>query len=115
DNYARRRHEDTVIYQCVAEHWPEFREDVADQSGLPMFVVADMLAAIIREQGDRRDAPSFGGMAMSTRGKRKGPRDTKNRPSPEQQNAMDAGFGNIVPSDNQGARFSLAAVEDGRT
>ena len=38
DSYARRRPEETALYQCVAEHWPEFRERMEEQGGLPKFV-----------------------------------------------------------------------------
>ncbi len=39
DGYARRRPEDTVLYQTVAERWPLFREQMEQQGGLPKFVV----------------------------------------------------------------------------
>jgi hypothetical protein len=38
DGYARRRPEDTALYQCVAEHWGEFAERVEEAGGLPSFV-----------------------------------------------------------------------------
>ena len=38
DSYARRRPEDTALHQRVAEHWPEFRERMEEQGGLPKFV-----------------------------------------------------------------------------
>jgi hypothetical protein len=38
DDYARRRPEDTPLYQCIAEHWPEFRERLEEHGGLPKFV-----------------------------------------------------------------------------
>ena len=40
DNYARRRPEETALYELVAEHWPAFRERAEEAgSGLPKFVV----------------------------------------------------------------------------
>ena len=44
DNYTRRRPEDTALYQCVAEHWPEFRERMEEQGGLPKFVEEEFAA-----------------------------------------------------------------------
>ena len=38
DDYARRRPEETALYQCVAEHWSEFRERMEEPAGLPQFV-----------------------------------------------------------------------------
>ena len=38
DAYARRRPEDSALYQCVAECWPEFRERMEGHGGLPKFV-----------------------------------------------------------------------------
>jgi hypothetical protein len=38
DGYARRRPEETALYQCVAEHWPEFRERMEEHGGLPRFI-----------------------------------------------------------------------------
>ena len=38
DGYARRRPEDTVLYQTIAEHWPDFSERLAEHGGLPRFV-----------------------------------------------------------------------------
>ena len=39
DAYARRRPEDAVLYQVVAEHWPAFRERAEEAGGLPKFVI----------------------------------------------------------------------------
>jgi hypothetical protein len=44
DDYARRRPEDSTLYQCVAEHWPEFRERMEEQGGLPGFVQDEFTA-----------------------------------------------------------------------
>src|SRR5690606_11663343 len=44
DNYSRRRPEDTALYQCVAEHWPEFRERMEQRGGLPKFVEEEFQA-----------------------------------------------------------------------
>ena len=44
DEYARRRPEETALYQCVAEHWPEFRERMEEQGGLPGFVQDEFTA-----------------------------------------------------------------------
>lgn len=44
DNYARRRPEETALYQCVAEHWPEFREHLEQRGGLPKFVEEEFQA-----------------------------------------------------------------------
>lgn len=38
DGYARRRPEETVLYQTIAEHWPAFCERLAEHGGLPRFV-----------------------------------------------------------------------------
>jgi hypothetical protein len=38
DDHARRRPEDTMLYQCVAKHWPEFREQIQEHGGLPRFI-----------------------------------------------------------------------------
>jgi hypothetical protein len=38
DDYARRRPEETALYQCVAEHWAEFAERMEEHGGLPRFV-----------------------------------------------------------------------------
>ena len=38
DGYARRRPEETALYQCVAEYWPEFTERMTEHGGLPSFV-----------------------------------------------------------------------------
>ena len=38
DAYARRRPEDSALYQCVAEHWPRFKERMEEHGGLPKFV-----------------------------------------------------------------------------
>lgn len=42
DGYARRRPEETALYQTVAEHWPGFRERVEDAGELPKFIVSDL-------------------------------------------------------------------------
>jgi hypothetical protein len=44
DSYARRRPEDAALYQCVAEHWPEFRARMEEQGGLPKFVEEEFQA-----------------------------------------------------------------------
>ena len=36
--YARRRPEDTVLYQTIARHWPAFSERMEEHGGLPSFV-----------------------------------------------------------------------------
>jgi hypothetical protein len=41
DSYARRRPEETVFYQTIAEHWPGFQERMEEQGGLPKFVVRE--------------------------------------------------------------------------
>jgi hypothetical protein len=41
DGYARRRPEETVLYQTVAERWPLFRERMEESGGLPKFVVRE--------------------------------------------------------------------------
>ena len=41
DGYARRRPEETALYQAVAERWPAFRERVEDAGGLPKFIVRE--------------------------------------------------------------------------
>jgi hypothetical protein len=38
DGYARRRPEETVLYQTIAEHWPRFVEKMEEHGGLPRFV-----------------------------------------------------------------------------
>jgi hypothetical protein len=38
DGYARRRPEETVLYQTIAEHWHNFRERLSEHGGLPRFV-----------------------------------------------------------------------------
>lgn len=38
DSYARRRPEDTLLYQTIAEHWPAFSEHLEQHGGLPRFV-----------------------------------------------------------------------------
>ena len=38
DGYERRRPEATVLYQCIAQHWPGFAERIEEQGGLPKFV-----------------------------------------------------------------------------
>lgn len=38
DSYARRRPEDTLLYQTIAEHWPAFSERLERRGGLPRFV-----------------------------------------------------------------------------
>ncbi len=39
--YRRRRPEETVLYQTVEAHWPEFRERAEEVGGLPRFVVQE--------------------------------------------------------------------------
>jgi len=41
DTYTRRRPEETVFYQTIAEHWPRFRERMENEGGLPKFVVRE--------------------------------------------------------------------------
>ena len=41
EGYARRRPEETVLYQTIAAHWPGFRERMEEQGGLPRFVVKE--------------------------------------------------------------------------
>jgi hypothetical protein len=41
DGYERRRPEETVLYQTIAEHWPSFRERMEGSGGLPQFVVTE--------------------------------------------------------------------------
>ena len=41
DGYARRRPEESLLYQVVAEHWPEFRQRAEEAGGLPRFVVRE--------------------------------------------------------------------------
>jgi hypothetical protein len=38
DGYARRRPEETVLYQTIAEHWPAFSERLEEHGGLPRLV-----------------------------------------------------------------------------
>jgi hypothetical protein len=38
DDYVRRRPEETALYQCVAGHWPEFRQRMEEHGGLPRFI-----------------------------------------------------------------------------
>jgi hypothetical protein len=38
DGYARRRPEETVLYQTIAAHWPSFSERLEEHGGLPRFV-----------------------------------------------------------------------------
>jgi len=38
NGYARRRPEDTVLYQTIATHWPAFSERIAEHGALPSFV-----------------------------------------------------------------------------
>jgi hypothetical protein len=38
DGYARRRPEETVLDQTIAEHWPAFSERLAEHGGFPRFV-----------------------------------------------------------------------------
>jgi hypothetical protein len=37
DSYARRRPEDTLLYQTIVEHWPAFSEHLEQHGGLPRF------------------------------------------------------------------------------
>ena len=39
--YRRRRPEETVLYQTVEAHWPEFHERAEEAGGLPRFVVQE--------------------------------------------------------------------------
>ena len=39
DDYARRRPEQSVLYQVVAQHWPAFRERAEEAGGLPKFII----------------------------------------------------------------------------
>ena len=39
--YARRRPEQTVLYQLVAQHWPGFREFAEQGGALPNFVIRE--------------------------------------------------------------------------
>jgi len=41
EGYFRRRPEETVLYQCIEAHWPEFRERAEEAGGLPKFVVRE--------------------------------------------------------------------------
>ena len=41
DGYERHRPEDTVLYQSIATHWPEFKSRMEEQGGLPLFVVRE--------------------------------------------------------------------------
>ena len=41
DGYARRRPEESVLYQVVEAHWPEFRQRADEAVGLPRFVVRE--------------------------------------------------------------------------
>jgi hypothetical protein len=38
DDYARRRPEETVLYQTIAEHWRAFCERLAEHGGVPRLV-----------------------------------------------------------------------------
>ena len=46
DGEAFQRHllEETVLYQCVAAHWPGFLERAEEAGGLPKFVVREFEA-----------------------------------------------------------------------
>ena len=44
DGYARRRPEETVLYEVIAEHWPRFAARAEEQGGLPKFVVSEFEA-----------------------------------------------------------------------
>jgi Putative transposase/Transposase zinc-binding domain len=44
DSYARRGPEDTALYQCVSSYFPEFRERMHEQGGLPKFVEQEFQA-----------------------------------------------------------------------
>lgn len=41
DGYARRRPEESLLYQVVAAHWPEFRQRAEEAGGLSRFVVRE--------------------------------------------------------------------------
>ncbi|MCP4243707.1 MAG: transposase [bacterium] len=41
DSYQRREPEQTVLYQAIAAHWPEFLERAEELGGLPRFVVRE--------------------------------------------------------------------------
>ena len=41
DGYARHRPEETLLYQVVEAHWPEFRQKAEEEGGLPRFVVRE--------------------------------------------------------------------------
>jgi Putative transposase/Transposase zinc-binding domain len=41
DSYARRRPEDTVLYQTIDEHWAAFSERLEQHGGLPRFVARE--------------------------------------------------------------------------
>jgi len=41
DGYERRRPEESVLYQVVQAHWPDFLERAEEQGGLPRFVVRE--------------------------------------------------------------------------
>ena len=41
DSYARRRPENSVLYQTVSKHWPAFRERLEEAGGVPRFVVRE--------------------------------------------------------------------------
>ena len=43
-SYERRRPEQTVLYQVLAEHWPAFREQAQEAGGLPQFVEREVEA-----------------------------------------------------------------------
>jgi hypothetical protein len=47
DGYARRRPEETALYQCVAEYWPEFTERMTEHGGLPSFVEEEFDAYLV--------------------------------------------------------------------
>jgi len=54
DGYARRTPEDTLLYQVVRQHWPEFLRRAEEEGGLPRFVVREFeeyLACGILERG----------------------------------------------------------------
>ena len=44
DGYARRRPEETVLYEVIAEHWPRFAARAEEQGGLPKFVMSEFRA-----------------------------------------------------------------------
>ena len=50
DSYARRRPEEGVLYQAVQAHWPKVLEDLAEQGGLPKFVVREFEEHVRLEQ-----------------------------------------------------------------